>query len=134
MASAEFEKNLEKYADVIVRVGLNLRAGQRLVISGPVEAIGLVRAVTRKAYQAGARYVETMFNDDQLTLARFQYAPRDSFEESAPWRSKVMADFGKHGDATLSISGSDPDLLAGQDPKLIQTVRRVGIENGKEFR
>lgn len=34
----EFERNLDKYADVIVRVGLNLQPAQRLLIIGvPLE-------------------------------------------------------------------------------------------------
>ena len=31
----EFERNLEKYAEVIIKVGLNLQPGQRLVIAAP---------------------------------------------------------------------------------------------------
>ncbi|GAJ21510.1 unnamed protein product, partial [marine sediment metagenome] len=33
--SSEFEKKLEKYAEVILKVGLNLRPKQRLLIGGP---------------------------------------------------------------------------------------------------
>ena len=31
----DFEKTLEKYADLIVHVGLNLRAGQKLIVRAP---------------------------------------------------------------------------------------------------
>ncbi|MFX1344330.1 MAG: aminopeptidase [Promethearchaeota archaeon] len=33
--SSEFEIKLEKYAEVIVKVGLNLQPGQRLLIGTP---------------------------------------------------------------------------------------------------
>ena len=33
--TSEFERNLEKYAEVIVKVGLNIQPGQRLVIGPP---------------------------------------------------------------------------------------------------
>jgi len=33
--SSEFEQKLEKYAEVILKVGLNLQPGQRLLIGGP---------------------------------------------------------------------------------------------------
>lgn len=63
--SSEFEKNLEKYAEVIIRVGLNLQPGQRLLIGtaplnygAPIELAPLVRLITKKAYQIGARFVE----------------------------------------------------------------------------
>ena len=33
--SSDFEKNLDKYAEVIVKVGLNIQPGQRLLIGMP---------------------------------------------------------------------------------------------------
>jgi len=32
--SSEFEQNLKKYAEVIVKVGLNLQPGKRLLLGG----------------------------------------------------------------------------------------------------
>ena len=62
--SSEFERNLEKYAQVIVKVGLNLQPGQRLVIGAPIfgvygtpiELAPLVRLIVTQAYQAGAHH------------------------------------------------------------------------------
>jgi len=34
--ASEFEKNLDKYAEIIVKIGLNLQPGQKLLIGGPV--------------------------------------------------------------------------------------------------
>ena len=34
--STDFERNLDKYADVLLKVGLNLQAGQRLLIGLPI--------------------------------------------------------------------------------------------------
>jgi aminopeptidase len=86
---ADFEQNCEKYAEVIVKVGLNLQPGQKLLIGPPfhgvtgvpIELAFLVRSIASQAYQAGARLVEVMWADDQLRLIRIQNAPRDSFEE-----------------------------------------------------
>ena len=72
---------LRAYADLIVRVAINLRRGQRLLIIGPLayggvspEAAPLVRSVTEAAYAAGASYVETLWGDETLTLTRFARA------------------------------------------------------------
>ncbi|MHA1350231.1 MAG: aminopeptidase [Promethearchaeota archaeon] len=67
--SSEFEQNLKKYADVILKVGLNLQPGQRLLIGAPIppnygtplELAPLVRIITEKAYQIGARFVEKYY-------------------------------------------------------------------------
>jgi aminopeptidase len=103
--SSEFEQNLDKYAEVIARVGLNLQPGQRLLIGmpmfgiygTPLELAPLVRLIVAKAYRVGARLVDVMWNDDQLRLIRFQHAPRDSFEEFPTWRADAVFEAAKAG-------------------------------------
>ena len=46
MENQEFEKMLEKYADVVVKVGLNLRKGQKLSIRAIIEDAPFIRKVT----------------------------------------------------------------------------------------
>ena len=133
----EFEQNLEKYAEIVIKVGLNLQPGQRLLIGmpmmgiygTPIELAPLVRAITRQAYQAGARLVDVMWNDDQLRLTRFQSAPRDSFDVFPAWRAEAAHEIVKAADATLVVFAEDPDLLVGQDPQLKATVLRTNAEH-----
>ena len=133
--SSEFEQNLDKYAEVIVRVGLNLQHGQRLLITrAPLELTPLVRLIVTKAYQVGARLVDVMWNDDQLRLIRFQHAPRDSFEEFPEWRANAALQVAKAGDAVLGLLAENPDLLFEQDPELIATVFQTKVKHFKPFR
>jgi aminopeptidase len=127
----DFEVSLQKYAELLVRVGLNLQPNQRLLIYAPLSAAPLVHAVAACAYQNGARLVDALYYDDQLLLTRFQHAPRDSFDEVSPWRSRASVEHAQQGDAVLSIAGQDPDLLHGQDPELI---RRYSLALGKAMR
>jgi aminopeptidase len=120
------EQVLAKYADLIVHVGLNLRAGQRLLLYGaPLESAPLVRAVAASAYDAGSRLVEVNFTDQQITLTRFQHAPRDSFEEFPEHLAEGFERLMKLGGAVLSIYAADPDLLKDQDPALIATAEKA---------
>jgi aminopeptidase len=128
-----FEQTLQQYADIIVRVGLNLQSGQRLVIQAPIEAAPLVRLVAAKAYQAGSRLVDVIYDDDQLTLARFQFAPRDSFNEDRVWLGQMLAEYGHGGNAYLRIKAEDPDLLKDQDPELVGRYTRTQLSNRKSF-
>jgi aminopeptidase len=41
-----------RYADVIVRVGVDVQPGQRVAVRGLVEHVDLVRAVAESAYAA----------------------------------------------------------------------------------
>ena len=121
----KFEQQLEQYANLAVKVGLNLRAGQRLLINAPLQTAPLVRLIVASAYQAGVRLVDVVWEDEQLEPIRFRHAPRDSFEEFPIWQSDLALDYAKNGDAMLSIHAHDPDLLKDQDPQLIATVQKT---------
>jgi aminopeptidase len=132
-----FDRYLDAYAEVIIQVGLGIRPGQRLLIGTPsygvmgtpLEAAPLIRLIAKKAYQAGARFVEVLWNDDQLRLIRYQHAPRDSFEHFPTWRTQTSLEFAREGDAILVILAENPDLLTGQDPELIATALQVGSKH-----
>lgn len=124
--SLSFEQKLQNYAELAVKVGVGLRAGQRLIVRAPVESAPLVRLIAASAYKAGARLVDVLWNDDALTLARFQYAPRDSFEEFPTWQVQALREVLEHSGATLRIHAEDPDLLQAQDPDLVDLVERTG--------
>jgi aminopeptidase len=129
----DFNQLLKNYADLIVQVGLNLRAGQRLMVRAPVETAPLVRLIVASAYQTGARLVDVIWGDDLVTLARFQHAPRDSFEEFPVWRAEVITDYARSGDAILSVHAEDPDLLSEQDPDLVATAQRTAYKHSQEY-
>ena len=130
--SSEFEQNLDKYADIILKVGLNLQQGQRLLIGvvnpinqgTPLELASFIQLIVRKAYQMGAKFVEVMWDDPQLQLIRLQYAPRDSFEEISTWRKEAALEYMTKGDAIFAVLAQDPELFNDQDPELIITQRR----------
>ena len=123
--ASKFEQNLQKYAELAIRVGVNLRAGQRLLVRGGAafgvahDLAPLVHYITENAYKAGARLVDVMWGDEETELIRFRYAPRDSFTEFPRWKATGPLDYAERGDAVLSISATNPDLLAGQNPELI---------------
>lgn len=116
---------LNSYAELIVRVGLNLRKDQRLLIWSSVEGAPLARAVAAAAYRAGAPLVETIYRDELLVRARFDFAPRDSFAEHTTWALQAGLEYADQGHAVLSISGNDPDLLSDIDTELVTTVQRT---------
>ena len=134
--SSEFEQNLEKYVEVILKVGLNLQKGQRMLISSGygtnlIEIAPFIELITKKAYQMGARYVEVIWNDPKLHLIRYKYAPRDSFEEFSTWISNAALAFAEKGDAILNIYAADPDLFIDQDPELMAIRLKTAFKHFK---
>ena len=129
-----FTANLEKYADVIVNVGLNLQDGQRLLIRSDVESAALVRAVTTSAYRHGARYVGHLLNDEVLDRIRVQYASLDSMTEFAPWMADVPAEYMDSGDAILGIRSQNPDNLRGLDADKVRVLQKTNAKAANKVR
>lgn len=111
------QAELARYADVIVQVGLNLQPGQRLIIRADLATADLVRAVARRAYQAGARLVDVTWSDEQLALIRVQSAARDTLSEAVTWIPQVSAEYMRAGDVRLAITSETPTLMIDQDPR-----------------
>src|ERR1700678_4363331 len=100
-ASLSFEQKLDRLAEVAVRVGLGLKAGQELVLTAPTEALPLIRRITEQAYRAGALLVTTFYSDDPCILARFGYAPDASFDYAPVWLQDSIALAFKSGAARM---------------------------------
>ncbi len=124
-----FEEKLAAYADIMVHVGLNLQKGQKLLLQASIEAAPLVRLIASRAYDAGARLVEVLWDDSQLTLIRYQHAPRDSFNEFPGWVAAALENNFKDGGARLGLRAADPDLLKDQDPILIGIAQKSAMEH-----
>ena len=116
---------LEKLAEVAVKVGLRLEKGQDLVMTAPIAALPLVRLITKHAYMAGAGLVTTFYSDEEATLARYAYAPDDSFDKASGWLYEGMAKAYANGAARLAIAGDNPMLLASQDPAKVARANRA---------
>jgi aminopeptidase len=135
------EQLLRLYGELAVRIGLNLRAGQRLLVIGPIanggvslEAAPLVREVAASAYRAGSPFVEALWGDEALQLVRFANAPRDSFGEFSAWLPDALAAHVAAGHAVLSIYANDPDALKDQPADLIGSVQRAVATRVRAFR
>ena len=74
-----FEQQLSNYAELAVKVGVNIQPNQYLFISASTDSINLVRLITEKAYESGARQVFVDFSDDVISRLRYEKAPADSF-------------------------------------------------------
>ena len=81
---------LDRLAMVAIRVGLNLQPGQDLIITGPVEALPLIRRISAEAYKNEAGVVSTILSDDELQLTRYEHATDESLDCAPDWMFKAM--------------------------------------------
>ncbi|WP_425146908.1 aminopeptidase [Deinococcus sp.] len=114
-APLDFEHKLANYADLLVRVGVNLQPGGKLHLRAPIEAAPLVHLIARKAWEAGALAVNVTYHDQQLERVLYEAAPDAAFDYAPEWMVEEAMHQMNDGYAFLSIAGSDPDLLSGID-------------------
>ena len=107
---------LDRLAELATKVGLQLKAGQDLLVTAPTAALPLVRKVAEHAYRAGAGLVTPILSDETVTLARYRYAPDDGFDRAAGWLYDGMSKAFAANTARLAIVGDNPMLLAGENP------------------
>ncbi len=119
------EQKLDLLAEVAVRVGLGLKAGQELLMTASLDALPLARRITEQAYRAGASLVTTLYTDDEAALMRYRLAPDASFDHAAKWLYDGMGAAFKSGAARLAITGGNPTLLSNEDPEKVGRANRA---------
>ncbi|MDF2788852.1 MAG: peptidase [Neobacillus sp.] len=122
---SEFQRNLEKYAELAVKVGVNIQKGQILVINTTLDAAEFVRQVVKSAYEAGADNVVVNWTDDVVSRTKYELAPDEAFTTYPVWRAKEMEDFVDQGAAFMAIVSSSPDLLKGINPERISNFQKA---------
>ena len=128
------EPMLIKYAELVIKLGVNLQQGQTLVISTPLECAPFVRTLTETAYAAGAREVAFFWQDEQLDKIKYLHAPADIFSEFPNWQKEFYLSYAEQGAAFLRIAAADPDLLRDVDPTRIAAAQKTSGIHLREFR
>ncbi|MEC0372220.1 aminopeptidase [Paenibacillus chibensis] len=128
------KQQLEKYAELAVKVGVNVTPGQTVVVMAPIAAADLVRLITLKAYEVGAHHVYVEYNDEQLTKIKYLNAPEESFSEYPQWRAAAMEQYAENGAAFIQIYSPDPDLLNEVDPSRVATAAKAAATALSKYR
>lgn len=112
-----FEHYLDQYAELAIRVGLNVQKDQTVVIMTPIACADFVRKLAKKAYEAGAKDVVVDWDDDEVKALRLKHAPEDTLREYPMWRATGMEEMAKNGAAFLQIYAPNSDLLKNIAPE-----------------
>ncbi|WP_309478721.1 aminopeptidase [Brevibacillus agri] len=129
-----FELLFDRYADLAVKVGVNVQPMQTLVVTAPLSAAPFVRKVARKAYEAGAKHVHIDWTDDELTRMKYDLAPDEAFADYPQWKAKGLEEMAENGAAFLYINSTNPDLLKGVKLERIATANKAAGQALRTFR
>jgi aminopeptidase len=131
------DARLERYAELVVRVGANVQPGQELFLLGNLEHRDLVRALARQAYRAGAGYVHVLYRDGHVRRSMIELGPDEALTYSPDWLKALVESM--RGNAMIGTTGdAEPELLADLDgervgravqPEIMQIRMRQMSEN-----
>ena len=96
MVLKDFDKNLEKYAKLLISTGINVQPGHTVNIVIDVDQAPLARLLVKEAYAHGASEVIVSWADDFVGRERLLHAAEDRItnvpeyrEESKPLKRSI---------------------------------------------
>jgi aminopeptidase len=128
----DFEPRLRAFAQVIVRIGLNLQPGQRLLIAEPYELQGVARSaevIVETIIKAAATDVEVIWGDGPRLREYALNKDWRGFVQEAAAHARRLQTFVDNRDALLFLQGSQPTLLEGIAPESVAELRRLAWEH-----
>ncbi|NLI68971.1 MAG: aminopeptidase [Bacilli bacterium] len=128
------KQTLEKYAELILRKGVNVQEGQPVFITAPIEGADFARLLVRRAYELGAKNVHVEWADDELSLLKYTYASEEVLKNYPDWEAAKRESFAEEGAAFISIYATDPDLLKDVDPSRVAMAQKSSGEKLAAFR
>ncbi|HDC8252478.1 TPA: aminopeptidase [Staphylococcus aureus] len=129
----DYKQKLQQYAELLVKVGMNVQPKQPVFIRASVEILELTHLIVEEAYNCGASDVRVAYNDPTLNRLKFEYEPVEFFANNAikSYDVEERMDYVKRGAANLALISEDPDLMNGIDSKKLQAFQQ---QNSRAFK
>lgn len=128
------EKLLSKYAKLVVTMGTNLKKDQPLVISASLNAAKFARLCAEEAYNMGAKYVYTLWYDDEMNKINYQHADVAQFESIPDYRISQYDYYIEEKVARLSIVDDTPGFFGDVDPNKLKAATQAAGKAFKRYR
>lgn len=119
----DFDKDFQRYAELIAAHGLNVQPGQLVHISTEPIHRDFALLVAHKCYERGAKLVEFTFADLRADKLRIDMVKPGDLTYVPGFVTSKYAELVEQQAANLRIIGMEyPDLMAGLDAQKVQTL------------
>jgi len=116
----------EKYAEVILKSGVNLAEGQSLLLRADPANRWFAEVIARKAYELGSPYVHVVYGDTRLEIARVAAAREDTLSYVPSFTDLLYRTYIDENWASVALTGPEnPDAYEGVDSKRLGAVRKA---------
>ena len=108
---------LSRFADLAVRVGVNVQPGSGVLLTADTAHLEIARAVVERAYAAGADWVEVEWSDGPIRHSRLTHSSIESLTRTRPWAIERVREWAAQRGVVISLVGDpDPHLFDDVDP------------------
>lgn len=125
------EDYIEKYVELILKVGLKIKNGDKLVVRCPIEARDFAVECTRKAYELGAGEVVVDYRDQLISRLKYENESLDVLTDVPKHKVDKENYYMEKKAKYLSVTGSDPDAFKGVDA---EKLFKSNLANSKALR
>ena len=126
-------KVLEKYSDLIIKIGVNLQKGQGLEISCPVEKSDFAIALTKSAYKAGANIVRVRWQSQEIDKLSYKYADINALNDIPKWLVDSKNYLVEKGFCYVAVSSDDPEAFKNIPSERLFAVSKAKAKALKKF-
>lgn len=105
------EDYIEKYSELVLKIGLKIHDGDILVIRGPIEAYDFIRVLTRVAYDLKAKEVVVDYRDTEISKLKFKNESIETLTDIPQHKIDKENYYMDKKAKYLSITGVDPDAF-----------------------
>ena len=125
---------LKNYAKLIVKTGVNVAAGQDVIIRAELDQVEFIALVAEECYRAGARNVRVEWAHQPITKLNAQYQSVDTMSEFASWQEEKLRCQSIDLPAVIYIESADPDGMNGADMHKISEAAQRRFPKIKPYR
>jgi aminopeptidase len=108
---------LTRFADLVVRVGVNVQPGTGVLLRANTAHLEIARAVVERAYAAGAGWVEVDWTDGPIRHSRLTHASIETLTRPRHWAIERTRQWAAERGVAISLVGDpEPHLFDDVDP------------------
>jgi len=116
---------LRKYAQLIVRCGINVQKGQEVLIFADLDQPEFVKMVVEEAYKAKAKKVTVEWNYQPLEKIHVRYQSVKTMGTVTDFQKARQQHYCDTMPAKIHIISEDPDGLKGMDMEKVAKARKM---------
>ena len=104
---------LRKYARLVVKMGVNVKKGQGVVLVAETDQAEFALLVAEEAYKAGAKWVDMQWSNQNFRKLQLRKESVKTLSTVLEWEKARLQQQVDDLPARIFISSSDPDGLKG---------------------